>query len=65
MRTHPLVSTTVTAWCAILFFWIRVAHAVGYVSGLARAPVRPLLYLSGWIVTLTYAWQVLARANAG
>ena len=58
------VSTPVTAWCAVLFFWIRVAHAIGYVSGLARAPVRPLLYVSGWVVTLTYAWQVLAHQSA-
>lgn len=27
--------------------WIRVAHAVGFISGLARAPLRPLLDLSG------------------
>jgi uncharacterized MAPEG superfamily protein len=54
------VSTPVTVWCAVLFFWIRVAHAVGYISGLARAPARPLLYLSGWVVTLIFAWQVLA-----
>jgi len=58
--TH--VSTPVTVWCAALFFWIRVAHAIGYVSGLARAPVRPLLYVAAWVVTLVYAWQVLAGA---
>lgn len=57
------VSTPVTAACAILFFWIRVVHAIGYVSGLARAPVRPLLYVSGWVVTLTYAEQVFAHAG--
>jgi uncharacterized MAPEG superfamily protein len=60
--TH--VSTPVTAWCAPLFFWIRVVHAVGFISGLARAPIRPLLYLGGWTVTLIYAWQVLEHATA-
>jgi uncharacterized MAPEG superfamily protein len=58
------VSTPITAWCALLFFWIRVVHAIGYISGLARAPVRPFLYFSGWLVTLTYAWQVLVHASA-
>jgi len=53
------VSTPVTAACAMMFFWLRVAHAVGMVSGLARRPIRPMIYFTGWIVTLVYAWQVL------
>ncbi len=59
------VSNPVTAWCAALFFWIRVVHAIGYVSSRPAPLSRPLLYLSGWVVTLTYAWQVLAHATAG
>lgn len=58
--TH--VSTPITRWCAVLFFWARVAHAIGYISGLARAPVRPLLYVAGWLATLACAWQVLTHA---
>jgi len=56
------VSTPVTTVCAILFFWLRVAHAVGMISGVARLPMRPALYLAGWLVTLVYAWQVLTLA---
>jgi hypothetical protein len=39
-----------------------VAHAVGMISGLARLPLRPLLYFSGWLVMLAFAWQVLMKA---
>ncbi len=53
------VSTPVTAWCSILFFWLRLAHAVGMISGKARFPVRPTIFTLGWIVTLVFAWQVL------
>jgi uncharacterized MAPEG superfamily protein len=53
------ISTPVTAACAVIFFWLRVAHAIGMVFGIARLPLRPMIYVSGWIVTLVYAWQVL------
>jgi len=56
------VSTPVTIACSIIFFWLRVAHAIGMISGLARLPLRPMLYVSGWIVTLVFAWQVLTKA---
>lgn len=56
------VSTPVTVACSIIFFWIRVVHAVGMITGLARLPLRPIIYLSGWIVLLVYAWQVVFNA---
>jgi uncharacterized MAPEG superfamily protein len=56
------VSTPVTAWCTIIFFWLRMAHAVGMISGLARMPARPLIFTAGWIVTLVMAWQVVVHA---
>ncbi|HEY6621129.1 MAG TPA: MAPEG family protein [Steroidobacteraceae bacterium] len=58
--TH--VSTPVTVVCSITFFWLRVAHAVGMISGLARLPLRPMIYVAAWIVLLVFAWQVLSRA---
>ena len=57
------VSTSVTVACSIIFFWLRVAHAVGMITGLARLPLRPTIYFAGWIVTLVYAWQVLTFAS--
>ena len=56
------VSTPITTACAIIFFWLRVAHAVGMITGWARLPLRPIIYFSGWIVLLVYAWQVLSHA---
>ncbi|HEY6454997.1 MAG TPA: MAPEG family protein [Steroidobacteraceae bacterium] len=56
------VSTPVTVGCCIAFFWVRVAHAIGMISGLARFPLRPMIYFAGWLVMLLLAWQVLSRA---
>lgn len=49
-----------TYWTAIAFFWIRVAHAVGMISGKARMPVRPLLFNLGWLCCLIMAYAVFA-----
>jgi uncharacterized MAPEG superfamily protein len=63
LAAHQLkVSTPVTQWCVILFFWLRAAHAVGMITGIARMPVRPLLFTAGWVVILVMAWQVFAHA---
>jgi uncharacterized MAPEG superfamily protein len=59
------VSTPITGACVVTFFWLRVAHAIGIISGLARAPIRPLLYLGGWVAMLAVAWQVVMHASAG
>ena len=56
------VTNSVTVACSIIFFWLRVAHAIGMISGLARFPVRPMIYFAGWVVMLVYAWQVLTLA---
>ncbi|HEY6619500.1 MAG TPA: MAPEG family protein [Steroidobacteraceae bacterium] len=58
--TH--VSTPVTVACSVTFFWLRVAHAIGMISGLARFPLRPMIYLAGWILMLAFAWQVMLKA---
>ncbi len=57
------VSTPVTVACSIAFFWLRVAHAIGMVSGLARLPLRPMIYVAAWIVMLIFAWQVLSKTS--
>ena len=56
------VSTPTTAWCAVMFFWLRAAHAFGMITGLAKNPIRPLIYVAGWIATLVFAWQVITYA---
>jgi uncharacterized MAPEG superfamily protein len=55
------VSTSITVACSITFFWLRVAHAVGMISGFARLPLRPMIYVAGWIVMLVFTWQVMLK----
>jgi uncharacterized MAPEG superfamily protein len=57
------VSTGITQWCAILFFAFRLLHAVGMITGLTKFPLRPVIFTSGWVVTMIFAWQVLAHAS--
>lgn len=56
------VSTPITSACVIVFFWLRVTHAIGMITGLARVPLRPLLYFSGWITMLVIVWQLMTHA---
>jgi uncharacterized MAPEG superfamily protein len=55
------ISTPITATCVIIFFWLRLVHAVGMITGVARLPLRPMIYVSGWIVMLVYAEQLLTH----
>jgi len=47
-----------TYWICIAFFWVRVAHAVGYMTGWARFPLRPVIFSLGWVCILVLASQV-------
>lgn len=53
------VSTLVTAWAAAAFFWLRVVHAAGMISGLARFPFRPIVFTLAWLAILAIGWEVL------
>lgn len=55
------ISNTITAWCAILFFWVRLAHAIGMISGLAKFPARPIIFVAGYVTILVLAWQVITK----
>lgn len=52
--------TTLTYWTAIAFFWIRVAHAAGYITGWAGFPLRPILFTAGWACCLVMGYAVFA-----
>lgn len=41
--------SALTYWTAIAFFWLRVAHAFGMITGYAQMPVRPVLFTAGWV----------------
>ncbi|MEO0694160.1 MAG: MAPEG family protein [Pseudomonadota bacterium] len=55
------VSTGVTVWASVAFFWLRVAHAAGMITGFARFPLRPIIFTAGWLCILLIGWQVLAH----
>ncbi len=56
--------TALTAWTAIGFFWLRVAHAIGMITGIAKMPLRPLIFLGGWICCLIMGYAVFAAGFA-
>ncbi|MEM7522059.1 MAG: MAPEG family protein [Pseudomonadota bacterium] len=48
--------TALTFWTAIAFFWLRVAHAVGYITGWAGLPLRPIIFVAGYACCLLMAF---------
>ena len=49
-----------TYWAAIAFFWLRVIHAAGMISGVLRFPLRPIVFTLGWLCCLIMAYAVFA-----
>ena len=56
--------TALTFWTAIAFFWLRVAHAIGMITGFAKFPLRPILFSAGWLCCLIMAYAVFAARVA-
>ena len=54
------VSNEVTVWCAGLYFWLRVAHAVVMISGTGVLKIRTMIFTVSFIVLMVYAWQIAA-----
>lgn len=52
--------TALTYWAAIVFFWVRVLHAIGMITGIARMPLRPILFTTGWVCCLIMGYAVFA-----
>ena len=52
--------TALTYWTAIAFFWLRVAHATGYITGWTGFPLRPVIFAAGWVCCLLMAYAVFA-----
>jgi uncharacterized MAPEG superfamily protein len=48
-------NSATTAWLAVVFLGLRVAHAVGMITGLAQFPLRPLIFTAGWVCVVAYA----------
>jgi uncharacterized MAPEG superfamily protein len=56
------VHDAVTVWCAIVFFWARIAHAVIYISGFSQFRARTAVFSIGFLALLVYAWEIFANA---
>jgi uncharacterized MAPEG superfamily protein len=52
--------TALTAWVAIAFLFLRIAHAVGYITAWARLPMRPVIFTSGWACCLLMGYAFFA-----
>ncbi|RMA40986.1 MAPEG family protein [Rhodophyticola porphyridii] len=52
--------TALTYWTSIAFFWLRVAHALGMIAGVAGMPIRPIIFTAGWLCCMIMAYAVFA-----
>ena len=52
--------STLTLWTSIAFLLLRLAHAVGMITGHARFPARPILFTGGWLCCLVMAFAALS-----
>ena len=50
--------TALTAGTAIAFLGLRVAHAVGMITGIAQMPARPIIFTAGWVCILILGYAV-------
>lgn len=53
-------SNAVTAFAAAGFFGLRIVHCIWMIAGLRVLPMRPLIFVAGWVAILVIGWQVLA-----
>jgi uncharacterized MAPEG superfamily protein len=60
LALHLGVTSPAVAWAAAAFFWLRLAHAAGMITGWARNPARPLIFTAGWVCCLVVAGAILA-----
>lgn len=56
------VSTAVTAACATVYFWARLAHAVIHISGFGRFWARTVAFSVAWGAFVVYAMVLLRHA---
>ncbi|MBT8152951.1 MAPEG family protein [Epibacterium ulvae] len=53
------LSNSVTGTAAAVFFWTRLVHAAGMISGLAIFPIRPIIFSVSYACTVVIAVMVL------
>jgi len=57
------VSTAMTAACAAVYFWARLAHAVIHISGFGRFWARTVAFAVAWGAFIAYALVLLRHVG--
>ena len=57
------VHNSATVWCAAIFFWARILHAIVYISGFGRFMARTVIFTIAFLALLVYAWTIFANAT--
>ena len=56
-------STSLTAICAVVYFWTRLAHAVVFIAGVKVFMARTLIFTVSWAAFLIFAIALLQQAT--
>ena len=52
--------STLTLWACAAFLLLRIAHAVGYITGWAGFPARLIIFTGGWVCCVLMAVALFA-----
>ncbi|MFQ6550425.1 MAPEG family protein [Aestuariibius sp. 2305UL40-4] len=53
------ISSGVTVWASVLFVALRLAHAIGMITGMARFPARPIIFTAAWACCIAIGVEIL------
>ena len=53
------VSSAATVWAAWVFLALRLAHALGMITGIAGFPARPILFTAAWACCVVIFVEIL------
>ena len=56
-------SSALTATCAIVYFWARLAHAVVFIAGVKQFMARTMIFTVSWAAFLILALALLQQAT--
>lgn len=63
LLAHVLnVTSVVTVWAAIGFFWLRLAHAVFMITSGKQIPIRPIIFTFAWLCPVAVGIEILRLA---
>jgi uncharacterized MAPEG superfamily protein len=57
------VSTALTVWCATIFFFARLAHAIVHIAGVSVAMARTVIFTVAWGAFAAFAVSLLLHTK--